>query len=1089
MIMNSNNRILAHKLSVPVYPNLFISPRLSNLLKKLTQRRLAVVTAGAGHGKTALSAQAIQPADITPVWFRLDEQDKDFSRFIRYVAAGLKPFYKKTCATMDRLIAGTPFSAVHRGRILETLVLSLKNPHGSRVCLVLDDFHTVQEEKAILESIEFLLLNLPPWFHIILLTRTLPGISLSKLKLSGHATELTEADLRFTREETRQFLTGHFKPSLSLALADQLYRITKGWAAGLVLLYLGLKDHGPEQIERLPADIAGSDKLVFNYFEQTIFHCLAPDIQMFMLKTSLLDILEPEVCDGLLRITESKKVLDQLVSGHLLTYRQKIGSDSRVIYTYHQLLRSFLRHRLKQTLSRQDLAGLYRDIARHRQKAGDVFGAVRAYISGVFFNSAAQELVIHENMLFESGRILEIRRILDSFPKQFIHSTPQLLYIRAKLESFCGNPGKAVSLYEIILDRPGPTLLPTFLLNCWIQLGLNYYYTGHIREAEELLENCLTCKDPGKRLEASGLLILIYVILGKIDLADRLARTAREDIRQLPDAARLNMNNWINFILSYRDFVAGDFKTAYAGACRCLDWYAGKDVDIIMPLAYLHAALPAYFLKKSAAGYKWAEKGLTLIRDMGIRDNQEGWLNYAAALHLCGLNRLDQSLDRAQKGLARFKHQSNYWGQAHMYDLIHFIRLKQADPAGAQKALERGLILLRGTGLTMTEGILETGMLSVWLETGRFDAVLENTETVLEKVRASGFYTFKSLMISALCHWHLNDRCTAMAQLNKAIDIALEYGYAHQIADAGTRIEPLLSVLYSKGVRQGFIREIFYMNGRAHCLPQQGVKHPVTPLRISLLGKFCMDLGGQDLNPEAFKNTNALMMIKYLALNHGKGFKHRDEVIELLWPEQDYSKTRKRFNVVVSAIRKFFEPDIRRGAPSRYLKKQGTSFCLALGHGGAVDILNFQDEVQKANKATAMEDIQGAVGHYEAALTLYKGPFLAEDTYTQWCIEQRAKLQEIYLSVLWKLICHCLDGSQPDKGIVYAQKYLETDNSVETVYQKLMQLYAETGNRSQVKKTFESCRQNVFESLDCPPDPETIRLYHACLAVKGADNH
>ena len=54
-------------------------------------------------------------------------------------------------------------------------------------------------------------------------------------------------------------------------------------------------------------------------------------------------------------------------------------------------------------------------------------------------------------------------------------------------------------------------------------------------------------------------------------------------------------------------------------------------------------------------------------------------------------------------------------------DLIYFIRLKQANPAGVQKALEQGLMLLHRTGLTMTEGILETGLLSIWFRSGRFN--------------------------------------------------------------------------------------------------------------------------------------------------------------------------------------------------------------------------------------------------------------------------------------------------------------------------------------------------------------------------------
>ncbi|WP_320042617.1 BTAD domain-containing putative transcriptional regulator [uncultured Desulfobacter sp.] len=912
-------------------------------------------------------------------------------------------------------------------------------------------------------------------------------IDLSRLHLAGQVAQITEADLRFTPEETRQFLTRHLKPTLPQELAAPLHRISCGWVTGLVLVYLGLKDCAGLQIKDLPADLTGLNKLTFSYFEETIFQSLPPETQEFMLKTSLLDSLNPEVCNALLRITASERILDELVAGHLLTYRNESGQDGDVVYTYHHLLRSFLRIRLKQTLSQESVAELYLSMAGLKEVAGDNLGAVRAYISGEFFDKATQRLMTHEKMLFESGQILWVQGTMNAFPKQFILANPQLLYIQARLESFLGNSHKSVSLYQTILSRSDPKVSEAFALNCRIELGLNYYYSGHLREAKNLLETCLTCKSTGKRLEVSGLLILIYLILGKISQADQLAQTAKRDICQLPDSSRMRMKNWIEFVRSYRYFVTGDFKTAYAKACRSLDWYSRTDAAIIMPLAYLHAALPAYFLNQFNTGYRWAKKGLDLIREMGVRDNQKGWLNYAAALHLCGQNRLDQALTRAQKGMSLFKHQANYWGQANIHDLIHFIRLKQTDLAGAEKALEQGLTLLRRTGLTMTEGILETGMLGVWLETGRFETVLEKKARVLEKVRASKFYTFKIMMISAQCRLHLNDRAAAIAELVQAIDIAVESGYAHRVANAGAWIEPLLLSLYATGVRQGFIREVFHMNGRANdLLPEPGAGEPVHPLQISLLGRFCMTLGGQDLRPEAFNNTKALMMIKYLALNHGKGFKPRDELIELLWPEQDFNKTRKRFNVVASAIRKFFEPGIRRGEPSRYLKKQGNSFCLSLGLGGSVDVLIFQDAVHEGSAAKDMED---AARHYETALTLYKGPFLAEDAYTQWCIEEREKWQGIYLSVLWKLICHFLKKSDPEKGIYYAQKYLETDDSIETVYQKLMQLYAAAGNRSLVKKTFETCQQKVFEFLDCPPEPETIRLFHECLAVQKADKH
>lgn len=371
MTAMTTEQILTSKLSIPIHPDLFISPRLSGILETLTQKRLAVICAGAGHGKTALTAWAVRQKEITPVWYHLDEQDRDFSRFVRYAAAGLTPLIQNPSPMLEGLIAGAPLSAVHRGRALAALAHALETAPGTRVCLVLDDFHTVQQEKAILESVTFLVDNLPPWFHIILLTRAAPEIDLSRLQLTGQAVDITESDLLFTLDETRQFLTTHLNPPLPLELADQVHQISKGWAAGLVLFYLGLKDLSPEGIAALPPDLAGSNKLIFNYFEQAVFHSLAPETREFMLKTSLLDTLEPEFCNALLHITGSEKILNQLVDGHLFTYRKEFGQNNHRLYTYHHLLRSFLRTLMKQTLPRETITGLYLDIAHLQEAAGN----------------------------------------------------------------------------------------------------------------------------------------------------------------------------------------------------------------------------------------------------------------------------------------------------------------------------------------------------------------------------------------------------------------------------------------------------------------------------------------------------------------------------------------------------------------------------------------------------------------------------------------------------------------------------------------------------------------------------------------------
>lgn len=1092
--MPFQEKILTAKLSVPQHPEIFIPPRFSGLLARMAEKRLTLVVAGAGHGKTALAAHMVRQKNLKTVWYNLDFQDRDFFRFIRYIRAGFGPYIKSGQASMERRLSDACISVMPRIRILEILVPLLTPPDGEKMLLVLDDFHTVQASADIRESVKFLLKHLPAAFHIIILTRAEPRIGLSEWRLMGQVTEINESDLLFTFSETRSFYSEHFKLSLPPTLEKQLYQKSKGWIAGLVMFYLALKKKPRRRIKNQLL----SGEFVFAYLEEEIFRFLSPEIQVFMLKTSPLDTLDPEFCDACFNTDHSKKVLDHLADNHLLTFKSEPGPGSPSFYTYHHLLKTFLLNRLREKWPREAVRQLYKKIARHLEADGHELPAVQYYIDGGLFPTAIQRLGKWEAVLFESGQICRVRHFLIGFPDRILRSSPRLLYIKAKLDSFSGESHKAISLFEAALKGFEKARATQHLLDCRIQLGLNYYYTGHIQEAELLLEACLGVEDSGKQLKISGLLILICSILGKIHKADAHAEAARQELAQEPGAVCLKMKNWIEFTHAYRFFVSGDFGTAYTMSLRTLDRYSKMNTGIIMPLAYLHAALPAYFLNEFDNGHAWAEKGLALIKKTGIRDNQSGWLNYAMALHLCGLDRLEHALSHGRKSLAFFEQQSNYWGQANTCDLIHFILLKQGDIDGAENALDQGRRVIGHTGLTYTRGILETGKLNLLLEKGRFKTVAAQLPQVREKVGISKFYTFKTLLISSRCSAGLNNRPAALKDLEQCLDMAEKNGYGHQLANSGGWIEPLLDTLYSNGARQRFIESIFQLRGKPHHLKSRAVRgatpdpkafsgitpgflpEPSPSLRISLLGRFRILKGKGEIRLESFRNTNALTMIKYLALNHRKGFVHRDELIELLWPEQNFNRTRKRFNVVVSAIRKFFNPDIKRGTPSMYLKKQGVAFRLCMGNKGEVDVTAFLDEIKKGKKAV---DPDRAAHHYETAQTLYTGPFLAEDTYTQWCIEEREKLRHKYLSVLWKLICHFGDRSDYGKGIDYAEKYLDADSSVEPVYQWLMQFHAMAGNRSQVKKTYENCLKHVSQSLDCPPDPKTVDLYHSLLSL------
>ncbi|MBI9093219.1 MAG: hypothetical protein JEZ12_28760 [Desulfobacterium sp.] len=579
--MPFQDNILASKLSIPQHPAIFVPSRLSGLLARMTRKRLAVVVAGAGHGKTALTAHGVKQTGIKTVWYSLDARDQDFSRFIRYLVAGFRPYAGNEGEPMKRLMSEAVVTSMARIRVLEAFIHFMAPSAAEKIILVLDDFHTVQASMEVQESIESLLTHLPPSCHMIILTRADPKIKTSRLRLLDQVAEIKEPDLLFTSLETRALYAQHFNLLLSAGFVAQLHQKSNGWVAVLVLFYLTLKGKSPDRMEEELGDLSGSNKLVFTYLEEKIFRSLPCETRDFMLKTALLDTLVPEFCDAYLNVNHSRTILDQLADNHLLTSKNGAGQIIPDSYTYHHLLQSFLRTKLKQAWSQETVGELYRKIARLHGANGDDILAVQAYIEGGDYPIATERLIRWETSLFQSGQVHLIRRLMDGFPKRFVRSTPQLLYINAKLDSFSGDEYSAISLFEAALKEFEKCPSEQHVLDCQVQLGLNYYYTGHIQEAENLLESCMDCKNPEKRLEIAGLLILICSILGKIDTADRYGETARKELAELPCPGRVRMETWISFTRSYRFFVSGDFKRAYAMGRQTLDRYSKMGAHII----------------------------------------------------------------------------------------------------------------------------------------------------------------------------------------------------------------------------------------------------------------------------------------------------------------------------------------------------------------------------------------------------------------------------------------------------------------------------------------------------------------------------
>jgi len=198
--------ILSTKLFIPKPRQDLISrPRLFEKLNGGLDRKLTLISAPAGFGKSTLISDWIHQTKEDIVWLSLDENDNNQARFLTYLITALskaevieKPISR---GALEMLKSPQVPSYVD---ILTTLINEVAALSGN-IILVLDDYHLI-DSSPIDESLSFLLENQPQNFHLIIATRDDPQLSLARLRARGQLTELRAADLRFTSSEAVDFL-------------------------------------------------------------------------------------------------------------------------------------------------------------------------------------------------------------------------------------------------------------------------------------------------------------------------------------------------------------------------------------------------------------------------------------------------------------------------------------------------------------------------------------------------------------------------------------------------------------------------------------------------------------------------------------------------------------------------------------------------------------------------------------------------------------------------------------------------------------------------------------------------------------------
>ena len=271
-------------------------------------------------------------------------------------------------------------------------------------------------------------------------------------------------------------------------------------------------------------------------------------------------------------------------------------------------------------------------------------------------------------------------------------------------------------------------------------------------------------------------------------------------------------------------------------------------------------------------------------------------------------------------------------------------------------------------------------------------------------------------------------------------------------------------------------------------------------IRIQTLGGFRVWINGHELPPTAWTREKALHLLQLLITQRHKR-PHKEQIIDLLWPDQDPETGDRDFRVALNALQNALEPARAPRAPSRFIIRSELNYSLNLNEIW-IDADEFEAHLTAAHQAskhtpsgrpsverpmpvsinsTGIGVETRAVDHYQSAVALYHGEYLPERRYEDWTTSERERLHTLALSAMTRL-AEILLPTNPLETLRLTRRVLDLDPLWENAYRIEMQAHLASGNRPMAIRVYQQCEKVMMEEFGLEPLPETKQLYKKTMA-------
>lgn len=1049
--------------------------RLLRAFDDILDYRLTVITAPAGYGKTSLLVDFAHQSTLPVCWFSLDELDKEPIRFFLHFVAAIERQFPAFGEQSFAFLRESIRLDENIDQLVATIVNDIFDNITEHFLIVLDDYHLVEGSEVINQFINRFVLQVGENCHLVIASRTLIGLPDIPLLIGrSQVWGLSFEELAFTQEEVQALVSQNYDRKISRKEAKSLVRTTEGWITGLLLTLqaeLG-KRKGRANLER----VAGVG--VYDYLAQQAFAQQPPVVQDFLLRTSLFESFNADLCYRVLGDPPQGYRWEDLIAIVIQSnlFVQPI-EDAGTWMRYHHLFRDFLQKRMRDLRSAEREA-ILRRLADYYMSAEQWEQAYDVYLRLGDTEAAADLIETAGRSMLRSGRLNAVGVWIDALPDNVLEQHPVLVSLRGYIDIMLGELDRGIYRLNRSIEQFMHQKDDLRMAGALTWRSSAYLLSGDLKRALEDAERALQLirshpRAESLRAEALRTQGLCLVRLGDATRGTRSIAEALSLYRKLGDKENIaRVSNDLGII--YR--MQGEYEHAEQLYRQALaGWQEtrnrAQELRLLNNLGVLYHARQKY-----DQAFDALNTALKYARQMNDRRAEAYALASIGDLYL-DLDVSDAAIKVYRQALDLAQEIGDRYLLVHLYASAGVCAALLSDTQALDEFLSIGQDILSGDFTARDKGVFYLKAGEAWLISGNLSLAKSHLKKALDLLQSGNNaidLMHTHLLLASVYHRLKKDGDVYIhLQAAEAFIVDMDEGeipLTHTLWQARPVVEKYGRDLDNAHKLQALNQRMILLEEQVPSLRKKMREQvrdlPFTPpqLEIRALGRQKVSINGVEVSASEWVHQRAARNLFFYILQHREGVT-REQAGAVIWPESSSTRLKQQFKNAVFRLRRALGQQVIIFENNYYRFNRQMDYVY--------DVEQFLTLVEKAK---AQDDERQRLSLYLEAAEWYQGEYLPEVDET-WVVATREQLRMNYLETLQHAAELALDLGEFRLGLSLAERGLEVDDCLEELYCLAMRGHALLGDQVGVIRQFERCKTVLMDELGVHPSPRTEALF------------